>query len=155
MLPTDTFGNAAGVPIDLAVADYTAPTVDANNDITGGADFTVRPWVNWRDSDLFNRDVDFPFNVEKAAGHVVVSAWLDFVAPPTAFAGGESTPDYPYQRLKDGEASSCRAIVSTPARAPADIRHDELGTRSDWGRANLNQRHKLSQKNEWILELGS
>ena len=72
--------------------------------------------VNWRDSDLFNRDVDFPFNVEKAAGHVVVSAWLDFVAPPTAFAGGESTPDYPYQCLKDGEASSCRAVVSTRAR---------------------------------------
>lgn len=116
VMPNDSFGNPNGVPIDLAIYDYTQPTVDANNVITSGADFTVRPWVNWLDSDLFNQDAAFPFSAEKASDEVVVSGWLDFVAPLEPFTGGESTPDYPYQRLKTAEDSSCRVIMNEEGR---------------------------------------
>lgn len=119
VMPTDTFGNSDGVPVDLAIFNYTKPTVDANNVITAGADFTVRPWVNWLSDDLFNQDDAFPFEAFKdvsGESHVVVSGWLDFVAPPTGFVGGEATPDYPYQRLKDGEDTSCRAIMNVDGR---------------------------------------
>lgn len=141
VMPDDAFGNPTGVPVDLSLYDYIKPTVNATtNEILTGADVTLRPWVNWLQEDLFNRDAAFPFADNRSSGHVVVSGWLDFVAPLQAFDGAQDTPDYPYLRLKAGEDTTCRAIMNDEGRfdnhrinytdgcvfATADNRTDQL-----------------------------